>query len=292
LAKVARKRQQARAVEQRRRRMQMGVASVIVALLVVTVGAAFLFKPAAKVSAKPTKSASAAPTATPSSGAVTQTGTVKFQGKPPPIVACGAQQPPDAGDPKPQFSGPPKQTIKPDDTYTAVMSTSCGRVEIKLDPVGTPVATNNFVFLADKHFYDGIWFQRIVKNFMIQGGDPVGTGSGGPGYEFDSEVNQTIKFGDKPGVIAYANSGPNTNGSQFFITVDPQSFLDTNGPYTAFGTVTKGLDVLKKISNLPATTAPAGWAGQSEACRTKQAVYINSITIKVTKPKPSPSATP
>src|SRR5436309_5223427 len=130
LAKVAKKRQQTRAAEQRRRRMQMGVASMIAALLIVTVGGIILFKPAAKGAATASKSPSVAPTASPSSDAVTQTGTVKPQGKPPTTVACGGSLPTDAGKPKPQFSGPPKQTIKPDDAYTAIMSTSCGTIEI------------------------------------------------------------------------------------------------------------------------------------------------------------------
>ena len=291
LAKMARKRQQMRAVEQRRKRLQVGIAVGIAALLVVVVGAALLSKPAPKVIARPSKRPTATPSASPSVKPATQTGTVTMQGRPPATVACGGSVPAAAGTPKPQFSSPPKQTIDPASTYTAVIQTSCGEIQITLDPVGTPVATNNFVFLADKHFYDGIWFHRIVQGFMIQGGDPLGTGVGGPGYKFTTEVNQTIKFGDKPGVIAYANSGPNTNGSQFFITVAPQSFLDQSGPFTAFGTVTKGLNILQRISDLPAQT-DAGCASPTEKCRTDQAVYIDSITIRVTKPKPSPSPSP
>ncbi len=291
LAKMARKRQQLRATEQRRQRMKMGLAAGTAALLVVAFGGFLLYKPAAKVSATPSNTPTVSPGSSPSVKPGTQTGTVTMQGTPPKTVACGASLPPAAGKSKPQFSSPPAQTINPANTYTAVIATSCGTIEIKLDPVGTPVATNNFVFLADKHFYDGIWFHRIVQAFMIQGGDPLGTGAGGPGYQFTTEVNSAIKFGDKPGVIAYANSGPNTNGSQFFITVAPQSFLDTTGPYTAFGTVTKGLNVLLKIAGLPSQTAP-GCASPTEACRTDQAVDIDSITIKVTKPAPSPIATP
>jgi cyclophilin family peptidyl-prolyl cis-trans isomerase len=291
LAKVARQRQQTRAMAQRKRRMQVGIAGGTAAALVIAIGAVFVLKPAPKPVPSLTKTPTATPAASPTAKPGVQTGTVTMQGTPPKTVACGGSIPPDAGKPKPQFGAPPKQTIDPSSTYTAVMSTSCGTIEIKLDPVGTPIATNNFVFLADKHFYDGIWFHRIVKGFMVQGGDPLGTGGGGPGYQFNTEVNQTIKFGDKPGVLAYANSGPNTNGSQFFITVAPQSFLDTNGPYTAFGTVTKGMDVLQKIADLPAISAQ-GCASATEKCRTTQAVYINSITIKVAKAKPSPPPTP
>ena len=291
LAKVARKRQQTRAAEQRRQRMKMGLAAGTAALLVVAVGGVLLFKPAATSSAKPSTTPTVAPTVSPSAAPGTKTGTVTMQGTPPKTVACGGSVPAAAGKPKPQFSSPPPNTLQTANTFIAVIATSCGTFDVKLDPVNAPLATNNFVFLADKHFYDGIWFHRIVKRFMVQGGDPLGTGAGGPGYQFTTEVNSAIKFGDKPGVIAYANKGPNTNGSQFFITVAPQSFLDTSGPYTAFGTVTKGLNVLLKIAGLPAQTAP-GCASPTEACRTDQAVYIDSITIKVTKPAPSPSATP
>ena len=291
LAKIARKRQQTRAMEQRRRRMQIATAVGTVAFLIIVVGGVVLLRPTSTTSALSSKSPSVAPVGSPTPKPATQTGTVTMQGHPPATVACGASLPPDAGKPKPQFSSAPAQTINPTSTYTAIIQTSCGEIQITLDPTGTPIATNNFVFLADKHFYDGIWFHRIVKGFMIQGGDPLGTGGGGPGYQFNTEVNQTIKFGNTAGVIAYANSGPNTNGSQFFITVAKQSFLDTNGPYTAFGTVTKGLTVLTKISDLPAQTDP-GCASATEQCRTDQAVYIDSITIKVTKAKPSPTASP
>jgi len=290
LAKMARKRQQVRAMEQRRRRMQVGIAAGTAALLVVAVGSVLLFKPAVKPNAKPSNAPTFSPPGSPS-GPATQTGTVTMQGKPPATVACGGSLPPDAGKPKPQFSGPAPQTIDPASIYTAVIQTSCGQIQIKLDPADTPIATNNFVFLADKHFYDGIWFQRIVQGFMIQGGDPLGTGGGGPGYTFSTEVNNSIKFGAKPGVIAYANSGLDTNGSQFFVTVAPQSFLDQSGPYTAFGTVTKGLEVLQTISNLPAQTGP-GCASATENCRTDQAVYIDSITITVTTPKPPHTPSP
>jgi cyclophilin family peptidyl-prolyl cis-trans isomerase len=274
-------------MQQRRRRMQVGIAGGSAALVVIVVGSVLLFKPASD--AAPSKSAT--PTASSSKAAKgpKETGTVTMQGAPPTTVACGGSLPADAGKPKPQFSGPPKQTIKPTSSYIAIIDTSCGQIQVTLDPTGTPIATNNFVFLADKHFYDGIWFHRIVKGFMIQGGDPLGTGGGGPGYQFNTEVNQSIKFGNQAGVIAYANSGPNTNGSQFFITVAEQSFLDTNGPYTAFGTVTKGLDVLKRISDLPAQSG-TGCASATEQCRTDQAVYVDSVTSKVTKA--APSATP
>ncbi|MEA2581526.1 MAG: hypothetical protein QOE83_2418 [Actinomycetota bacterium] len=270
----------------------MAIAGGMAGLLVVLVGSVLLFKPDAKVGAKPSKSPSVTPSAVASVKPGKQTGTVTMKADPPKTVACGGALPAAAGTPKPQFGAPPKQTIDPTLVYTALIKTSCGDVEVTLDPVGAPVATNNFVFLVKKHFYDGIYLHRIVKGFMIQGGDPLGTGAGGPGYDFATEVNQTIKFGDQAGVLAYGNKGiPDTNGSQFFITVARQSFLDTQGPFTAFGTVSKGLGVLEKITHLPAKPA-SSCVSATEACRTDEAVYIDSITIKETKPKPSPSPSP
>jgi cyclophilin family peptidyl-prolyl cis-trans isomerase len=292
LAKVARKRQQQRALEQRRRRTRVAISAGTAGLPVVIIGSVLLFKPDAKVGAKPSKTPSVTPSAVASVKPGEQTGTVKMEATPPKTVACGASVPTAAGTPKPQFSAPPKQTIDQTLIYTAVITTSCGDIEVKLDPVGAPVATNNFLFLVKKHFYDGIYLHRIVKGFMIQGGDPLGTGAGGPGYVFNTEVNQTIKFGDQAGVLAYGNKGiPDTNGSQFFITVAPESYLDTQGPFTAFGTVTKGLGVLEKISRLPAKPA-SSCVSATEACRTDEAVYIDSISIKETKPKPSSSPSP
>lgn len=138
---------------------------------------------------------------------------------------------------------PPQMQIDSNKTYVATMQTSLGDIEIKLFAKDAPKTVNNFVFLAKKEFYDGTIFHRIISDFMIQGGDPEGTGTGGPGYQFEDEINSHKLV---RGILAMANAGPNTNGSQFFIvTKESTPWLD--GKHTAFGEVTKGMDVVAKI---------------------------------------------
>ena len=129
----------------------------------------------------------------------------------------------------------------------ATIKTNHGDIVIDLLPEETPKTVDNFVSLAKSGFYDGVIFHRVIENFMIQGGDPDGTGSGGPGYQFEDEIVSSLVF-DIPGKLAMANSGPNTNGSQFFITTAPTPHL--NGNHTIFGTVTSGQDVVDTISKL------------------------------------------
>ena len=126
--------------------------------------------------------------------------------------------------------------------------TAKGDVNINLLPDKSPVTVANFVNLAKKGYYDGLKFHRVIDNFMAQGGDPTGTGAGGPGYRFEDEVNNGLNF-SKPGKLAMANAGPGTNGSQFFITTVPTEWL--NGNHTIFGEVVSeaDLDVVKKLSN-------------------------------------------
>ena len=129
-------------------------------------------------------------------------------------------------------------------SYVATMETNRGAMELELYPEFAPKTVNNFVFLSEQGFYDGISFHRVINDFMIQGGDPTGTGSGGPGYRFEDEVvGNPLKH--ETGVISMANAGPNTNGSQFFITHSPQPHL--NGKHTVFGKVTEGQDVIDAI---------------------------------------------
>ena len=143
-----------------------------------------------------------------------------------------------------QWNSPPPMTIDPKKNYTASMDTSKGRIEIDLFTKDAPKTVNNFVFLAREGFYDGVTFHRVISNFMIQGGDPTGSGRGGPGYKFEDETrNNPNKHGT--GSLSMANSGPNTNGSQFFITHGPQPHLD--GKHTVFGKVTSGMDVVNAI---------------------------------------------
>ena len=143
-----------------------------------------------------------------------------------------------------QYSAPPEMTIDTDATYRATVSTPKGDVVLDLMPQHAPKTVNNFVTLANDGFYDGLTFHRVIPNFMVQGGDPTGTGSGGPGYKFEDET-QGNPLTHEAGVISMANAGPNTNGSQFFITHGPQPHL--NGKHTVFGKVVEGQDVVDSI---------------------------------------------
>jgi peptidylprolyl isomerase len=154
----------------------------------------------------------------------------------------------DGSSPKTQrFDGPPPMVIDPAKRYTAEMVTSKGTIVITLDPIAAPATVNNFVFLARWHYYDGIIFHRIIPGFMLQGGDPEGSGRGGPGYKFADELPAPGRY--QIGSLAMANAGPNTNGSQFFIVSGPDG---TSLPpsYSLFGQVVKGLDVVKAIESV------------------------------------------
>jgi peptidyl-prolyl cis-trans isomerase B (cyclophilin B) len=133
-----------------------------------------------------------------------------------------------------QWSSAPEMTIDPENNYQAKIETNKGNITLDLFPKFAPKTVNNFVFLANQGFYDDVTFHRVISNFMIQGGDPTGTGRGGPGYRFEDEVREN-PLKHETGVISMANAGPNTNGSQFFITHGPQPHLD--GRHTVFGKV-------------------------------------------------------
>jgi peptidyl-prolyl cis-trans isomerase B (cyclophilin B) len=146
--------------------------------------------------------------------------------------------------PSKQWNSPPAMQIDSEGTYQVKMETARGTIELELYPEYAPKTVNSFVFLAEEGFYDGVTFHRVIDNFMIQGGDPTGTGRGGPGYRFEDEfTGNPLKH--ETGVISMANAGPNTNGSQFFITHSPQPHLD--GRHTVFGKVVKGQDVVNAI---------------------------------------------
>lgn len=142
-----------------------------------------------------------------------------------------------------KWNTPPAMEIDPKKSYEAHMETDKGTMVIELFADKAPKTVNNFVFLARQGFYDEVIFHRVIPNFMAQGGDPTGTGGGGPGYEFQNE-DSDLTF-DKAGVVAMANAGRDTNGSQFFITFGPQEYL--NGDYTIFGQVVEGMDVVLDI---------------------------------------------
>lgn len=162
----------------------------------------------------------------------------------------------------------PSVTIDKNKTYTAVLKTDKGDITIALTAKETPVTVNNFVYLARQKFYDNTIFHRTIKDFMIQGGDPTGTGAGGPGYRFDDEP---FSGSYKRGTVAMANAGPNTNGSQFFIMHAAQS-LPPN--YVIFGNVTDGLQVLDAIATAEVTTNEMG-----EPSKPVTPVIIKSVEI-------------
>ena len=142
------------------------------------------------------------------------------------------------------YSSPPAMGIDPKNRYTAMFKTEKGDFEVELFADKVPKTVNNFVFLARDGFYNGVTFHRVIPDFMAQGGDPTGTGTGGPGYKFADEFHPDLKH-SKPGVLSMANAGRNTNGSQFFITFAPTPHLD--GKHSVFGQVVKGMEVVRSI---------------------------------------------
>ncbi len=142
------------------------------------------------------------------------------------------------------FIGLASVAVASAEKLSAEIETSRGKIEIELTPDKTPVTVANFVNLAQKGFYNGVTFHRIIPNFMVQGGDPTATGSGGPGYKFEDEFDSSLKH-DTPGVLSMANSGPGTNGSQFFITHVPTPWLD--GKHSVFGKVISGQKVVDTL---------------------------------------------
>ncbi len=144
-----------------------------------------------------------------------------------------------------QYSQAPTMQIDPNKKYTAVFHTVKGDITAELFAAQAPVTVNNFVFLAREGFYNNTTFHRVIGGFMAQGGDPTGTGTGGPGYKFNDEPGALRLPHDSEGILSMANAGPNTNGSQFFITYGPTPHL--NGRHGVFGRVVKGIDVLKSL---------------------------------------------
>ena len=146
-----------------------------------------------------------------------------------------------------EFPAAPPMCIDPAKSYTAELVTTLGTMVISLDAAGAPKTVNNFVFLARYHYYDGIIFHRIINGFMCQGGDPTGTGRGGPGYKFADELPKPGRY--EIGSIAMANAGPNTNGSQFFL-ISGNSGVQLPPQYALFGKIVKGLDILDEMQKV------------------------------------------
>lgn len=211
---------------------------IFAAIVVILVGAAFfvLFRPAKNISDSQVESYSASPIPEPTM--------------------------------KPNESTPPPVTIDEEKQYTAVLKTSEGDITIELNADKTPITVNNFVSLAESGFYDDTIFHRVIKGFMIQGGDPQGTGSGGPGYRFDDEP---FDGEYTRGTVAMANAGPNTNGSQFFIM---HQDYDLPKDYVIFGKVIKGIEVVDKIANAEVSTNAFG-----ESSTPVNPVKIESVEI-------------
>lgn len=174
---------------------------------------------------------------------------------------------------KKSWSSPPAMSIDPNKSYKATITTSKGAFTIELFAKEAPKTVNNFVFLSKQGFYDNITFHRIIKTFMVQTGDPLGNGTGGPGYKFEDELKTTHKY--EPGIVAMANSGKNTNGSQFFIcTGDDSKSLNQTPKYTIFGKVVEGMDVVQKIAETPVKQG----SEQSPSVPTEK-VTIQSVSI-------------
>jgi peptidylprolyl isomerase len=166
---------------------------------------------------------------------------------------------------KQEFDGLPPMCIDPDKRYSAEMITSKGTLNIALDPIAAPMTVNNFVFLARYHYFDDVVFHRIIPGFVLQGGDPTGTGRGGPGYRFADELPPPGRY--ELGSLAMANAGPDTNGSQFFVISGP-SGIRLPPQYALFGKVVKGLDVVAAIDAIG-----------TQSGTPKETVTIQSVTI-------------
>ncbi len=194
-------------------------------------------------------------------------------------VGCRDVDAPEAKDVT--FPSAPPMTIDPASTYTALVDTSCGSFTIQLDSAAAPQTVNSFVFLANEGFYDGLSFHRVAKDFVVQGGDPAGDGTGGPGYTLPDEPPPN---GYQIGSVAMANSGPGTSGSQFFIVTSEQGAAGLGGPpylYSALGQVTEGIETVEKIDRLGSSAADPG----SQAPRAP--VVIDKITISETPAVPA-----
>jgi cyclophilin family peptidyl-prolyl cis-trans isomerase len=164
------------------------------------------------------------------------------------------------------FDHPPEMEIDPQKGYAATLQTSQGTITVDLSPKAAPRTVNSFVFLSRRGFYDGATFHRVIPGFVIQGGDPLGTGTGGPGYQFEDELDNDLRY--REGTLAMANAGPNTNGSQFFIIEGPQGERLPKA-YSIFGRVRDGMDVVHAIAQAP--TGPGD--------RPREPVTIESVTI-------------
>jgi peptidyl-prolyl cis-trans isomerase B (cyclophilin B) len=253
------------AARRRTRNRNIGLGVVLVLLLAYLGLNQLLAKPKKKVTtttppaATSTVTASATPSHSPSApAAVTST-----------AAACSTTKPPRGG--TVSQSTPPPMTVSPSKTYTATIVTSCGTIVVALDVKDSPNTVNSFAYLAGKAFYDGLTFHRVAKDFAVQGGDPAGTGSGGPGYSVQDNVPAGVTY--TMGTVAMAKTGaepPGTSGSQFFIVPTAGAARGYTPDYAILGHVTSGQDAVTKINAL----APASGDGPPS-----QPIYIEKITV-------------
>ena len=274
LAKLA----QRRAAERRRRQRQRLIAAVV-ALAVAVGGGVFLFMAFIGNDDEPRPRASRTPT-TPTP---TETG-------PPPAPDCGEEFPEETPDPQasPPYTEPPPLEIDEEKEYIATITTSCGVMKFELLPKEAPQTVNSFVFLAREDYFDRTYFHRIADSIdVIQGGDPTGTGSGGPGYTLPDEwKNSDLKF--DIGTLAMAHSSaPNSGGSQFFVITGPKGVSGIPQEYTVFGRILDGLKVAKTIQRIPVLGADAPSPDQQE--RPTLAVYIENVYVKAKDPEDAES---
>lgn len=169
------------------------------------------------------------------------------------------------------------------DPLVVSLETTKGKIELELTPDKTPVTVANFVNLVQRGFYNGLTFHRVIPNFMIQGGDPLGNGTGGPGYEFKDEFDASLKH-SAPGILSMANAGPGTNGSQFFITHVPTSWLD--GKHSIFGRVIAGQDVVNKIEMGDKIVKASVSKGDAKAVLEKEKTQVASWNAVLDKKYP------
>ncbi|HOX27057.1 MAG TPA: peptidylprolyl isomerase [Candidatus Krumholzibacteria bacterium] len=166
---------------------------------------------------------------------------------------------------------PPAATFDPSASYYLRIATNKGPILIEFMPAAAPMHVTNFIYLAKLGFFDGLKFHRVIPGFMAQGGDPLGTGTGGPGYQFSGEISPDAKH-DKPGILSMAHAGPGTDGSQFFITFGPTPHLD--GQHTVFGEVVEGLETLKNLE-----------AAGSRGGAPSEPLIMEKVTVEVKKAK-------
>ena len=263
----ARREQERRQIRRRRAMLTYGTLGIVIIVAAVGGGLLLANRPASKPSAAPS-------TTSPTATTVAPTGARIDAPTAPQTVACGGKLPPRHA--HPMAKSAPTTRLDPGRTYTATFQTSCGSFKVRIDPSSAPIAAANFVSLAQKGFYDSTWFHRILPGGnnvgVIQGGDPQGTGQGGPGYTIKDEPAKGKAYTKYTIAMAKA-SAPNSAGSQFFINTTDNNNAGWKGAYAVFGKVVSGQPVVDKIDQVPV----GGQNGDSPT----QAVWIEKLTVKV-----------